>query len=92
MEFNPSETNESMFVIAAFRYGLRRRSYAVSCITEMLIRLAPEMNKSDVELIIKEIDKNELFIPITHPEEWAKVKKAMLNRISKINKLSNMDT
>jgi hypothetical protein len=51
------DVDDGMFVVAAFRYAIGRRSYAVSCIANVLRRLAPEMLPRDRCLIWKEIEE-----------------------------------
>ena len=67
---------EQFVVVAAFRYALGRRSYAVSLISHWLIKNWNEIHKSDQDLIKKEIQ-----YAIDHDsagtdmdiEEWRKV-------------------
>lgn len=53
----PCATDDSMFIIAAFRYALGRRTYAVECISTVLARLAPKMRTEDRDLIVREIEE-----------------------------------
>ena len=55
MKLYPKDTDHGMFIIAAFRYTLGRQTYAVGCITKVLIDLVPELKRSDKNLIFKEI-------------------------------------
>ena len=51
----PKDTDDSMFIISAFRYALGRKTYAVGCVADVLIRLAPHMYVDDRARVIHEI-------------------------------------
>ena len=51
----PKDTDDSMFIISAFRYALGRKTYAVGCVADVLIRLAPHMTPRDRHFILGEI-------------------------------------
>jgi len=57
MQVDPTETNMSVFITAAFRYALGRQTYAVGCVCEILESIVNEMPLKDRELIVKEIDR-----------------------------------
>lgn len=51
----PHTVNGGMFVMAAFRYALGRRTYAVGCVADELLRFADAMDPFDKTLIASEI-------------------------------------
>lgn len=69
---------EQFIVVAAFRYALGRRSYAVSIITQWLIKNWNEIHPNDQKLIKKEIqealDNNRAGMEMDE-QRWKKVLK-----------------
>lgn len=55
MDFDPERADEGMFIVAAFRHAIGRRTAAVDCVAAVLCRLAPVMREHDRERICKEI-------------------------------------
>ena len=51
----PTSVNGDMFILAAFRYALGRRTYAVACVADELLRFADAMDPFHKMLIAKEI-------------------------------------
>lgn len=74
---DPKNIDDGMFIIAAFRYALGRRTYAVDCIITVLKRLIPEIKPLDLDMIVQEIEeaiKKKAAGDLFDEENWLELK------------------